>query len=110
MRKIVRPMFKDEFDNLEQNKKEMIEKVAPFYFKAWEKKIEKEGGKYAFGDEFTLADVFLGVKIVNLYSQLPALKEVLENEAPKIFALSKNLMENDLKTFYDKSFIKNAPF
>jgi glutathione S-transferase len=108
--KIMRPSGQDEVNNVEQNKKALLETHAPFYFRVYEKRFIEHGGKYTVGNSFTLADVFVGVMLGGVLDKFPGMREVFEKEAPKLSAHAKNLIANDLKTFYEKSFLKDAPF
>lgn len=110
IRKIMRPSGTDEINNVEQNKKALLETHAPFFFKIFEKRFTEIGGKYTVGDNFSLADIFVGVVLGGVLRKFPGLSEVFAKEAPKLNAHADKLIENELKPFYNKSFLKDAPF
>ena len=83
----------------------------PFFLSTYEKRFKKYGGKYAVGDKFTLADIYLTCYLWNNYKAEMKMKklgsEVLETHCPLIAEHIKKIKENELKEFFEKVYIHN---
>lgn len=107
--KIMRPQGNDQINAVEENKKALANVHAPAFFKILEKRFVDNSKKYFLGDTLTILDIFAAVNLGTLLAKF-GLKSVLEKEAPKLNAHVDNLIATDLKPFFDKSYLKDAPF
>ena len=99
---------KDEKEK-EEAKKSCIEKCH-FYIKKIEERYIKLGkGKYYLGDYFSLADIFITVVLTNFADKLDC-DNIVKEQGPNISALIERIKKNELKTFFDKGYIKDSKF
>ena len=108
MGKIVFAFSEEEKKQVEANKKALLEKLT-LYYSVFEKRYVANGTKkYFLGDHFSVADIYLTVLINNVYNlfkeQCPGTKV-----APNVMKLVTRVKENELKTYFDKYFIKESP-
>ena len=107
--KIFFQFTEDDKKHVEDNTKALIEKITLFY-EVFEKRYAANGNKkYFLGDYFSLADIYLTVLMNNIYNlvkeKCPATKV-----CPNIVKLIKRIMENELKVFFDKYFVKDSGY
>ena len=97
---------KKEIDN---NKKALIDKVK-LYYGVFERRYGENGnGKYFLGNRFTLADIYLTVIVNNIHNLIKE-DSPLDEVAPNLSKLVQRIKENELKRFFEKYFINEAPF
>src|SRR5690606_22100640 len=58
--------------------KNLLESDLPWFLKKWEEKFVKHGKKYAIGDKFSLADIFLATMIESGFRSNKLTKECFE--------------------------------
>lgn len=88
--------------------------VFPKFLQAVEKRyLENGNGKYFLGDKFSLADIFLANGFTQLFESV-ALKDLFSDVptklAPNVLELTRRVKENELKTFFAKSYLHNSFF
>ena len=106
--KIAFTFSEEDKKQVEANKKALLEKLT-LYYSVFEKRYVANGTKkYFLGDHFSVADIYLTVLINNVYNlfkeQCPGTKV-----APNVMKLITRVKENELKTYFDKYFIKESP-
>ena len=106
--KIAFTFSEEDKKQVEANKKALLEKLT-LYYSVFEKRYVANGTKkYFLGDHFSLADIYLTVLINNVYNlfkeQCPGTKV-----APNVMKLVTRVKENELKTYFDKYFVKESP-
>ena len=94
---------------IDSNKKALIDKLK-LYYGVFERRYNENGnGKYFLGNRFTLADIYLTVLVNNIHNLIK--DECPLNEvAPNLAKLVQRIKENELKLFFEKYFINEAPF
>ena len=87
--------------------KKNAENKLKFLFTRFEKRYVDLGkGKYFLGDKFTLADIFLTVNLFSCLQSLGLPDSTCKDVAPNVTELVVRVMENELKEFFEKYFIK----
>ena len=107
--KIAFTFSEEDKKQVEANKKALLEKLT-LYYSVFEKRYVANGTKkYFLGDHFSVADIYLTVLINNVYNlvkeQCPGTKV-----APNVMKLITRVKENELKTYFDKYFVKESLF
>ena len=69
----------------------------------------KDKGKYYLGDYFSLADIFITVVLTNFADKLDC-ENIVKEQGPNISSLIERIKSNELKTFFDKGYIKDSKF
>ena len=63
-------------------------------------------GKYFLGDKFSLADIYLATTFPSCFDLLQLKECPCKEVAPNLGELIKRIKENELKEFYEKSYVK----
>ena len=79
-----------------------------FFITVLEKKY-KDKGKYYLGDYFSWADVFITVVLTNFSDKLDC-ENIVKEQGPNISKLIERIKKNELKTFFEKGYIKDSKF
>ncbi len=78
-----------------------------FFLEQIEKRYVALGkGKYFLGDKFSLADIYLATTFPSCFDLLQLKECPCKEVAPNLGELIKRIKENELKEFYEKSYVK----
>lgn len=101
------PESEEDKEHIKDYEKAFKSKLA-FFVTMLEKKY-KDKGKYYLGDYFSLADIFITVVLTNFADKLDC-DNIVKEQGPNISALIERIKKNELKTFFDKGYIKDSKF
>ena len=101
------PESEEDKEHIKDYEKAFKSKFA-FFVTVLEKKF-KDKGKYYLGDYFSLADIFITVVLTNFADKLDC-ENIVKEQGPNISALIERIKKNELKTFFDKGYIKDSKF
>ena len=101
------PESEEDKEHIKDYEKAFKSKLA-FFVTMLEKKY-KDKGKYYLGDYFSLADIFITVVLTNFAEKLDC-ENILKEQGPNISSLIERIKKNELKTFFDKGYIKDSKF
>ena len=101
------PESEEDKEHIKDYEKAFKSKLA-FFVTMLEKKY-KDKGKYYLGDYFSLADIFITVVLTNFADKLDC-ENIIKEQGPKIAGLIDKIKNNELKTFFDKGYIKDSKF
>ena len=95
----------------DEAKKPELHKAALDKLKFFLGQIEKRyvalgKGKYFLGDKFSLADIYLATTFPSCFDLLQLKECPCEEIAPNLGELIKRIKGNELKEFYEKSYVK----
>ena len=91
--------------NVDKFMTQLVQKYT-FYLQQIEKRYIAHGKKnYFLGDYFSLADIYLTV-MCKSFCKVMKDKCPTKTAAPAIFELINRIQDNELKTFFDKHFVK----
>ena len=105
------PMTDQERTNQTAKEKEFLEIHAPFYLGIYEQRFNKNGGKFAVGNTFSLADIYLTVHLTQIFKQSgrkDVYEKVLIKHAPNVAAHIEKIAKNELASYYEKGYIAEA--
>ena len=101
------PETEEDKEHIKDYEKAFKSKFA-FFISVLEKKLNKKG-KYFLGDYFSLADIFITVVLTNFADKLDC-ENIIKEQGPKIAGLIDIIKNNELKSFFDKGYIKDSKF
>ena len=101
------PESEEDKEHIKDYEKAFKSKFA-FFVSVLEKKY-KDKGKYFLGDYFSLADIFIASVLTNFSEKLDC-KNILNEQGSKIAGLIERIKNNELKTFFEKGYIKESKF
>ena len=101
------PESEEDKEHVKDYEKAFKSKFA-FFITVLEKKY-KDKGKYYLGDYFSLADVFITVVLTNFSDKLDC-ENIVKEQGPNISKLIGRIKKNELKTFFEKGYIKDSKF
>ena len=101
------PESEEDKEHIKDYEKAFKSKFA-FFISVLEKKLNKKG-KYFLGDYFSLADIFITVVLTNFADKLDC-ENIIKEQGPKITGLIDIIKNNELKSFFDKGYIKDSKF
>ena len=101
------PESEEDKEHIKDYEKAFKSKFA-FFISVLEKKLNKKG-KYFLGDYFSLADIFITVVLTNFADKLDC-ENIIKEQGPKIAGLIDKIKNNELKSFFDKGYIKDSKF
>ena len=101
------PESEEDKEHIKDYEKAFKSKLA-FFVTMLEKKY-KDKGKYYLGDYFSLADIFITVVLTNFADKLDC-DNIVKEQGPNISSLIERIKKNELKTFFDKGYIKDSKF
>ena len=101
------PESEEDKEHIKDYEKAFKSKFA-FFISVLEKKLNKKG-KYFLGDYFSLADIFITVVLTNFADKLDC-ENIIKEQGPKISGLIDKIKNNELKSFFDKGYIKDSKF
>ena len=101
------PESEEDKEHIKDYEKAFKSKFA-FFISVLEKKLNKKG-KYFLGDYFSLADIFITVVLTNFADKLDC-ENIIKEQGPKIAGLIDIIKNNELKSFFDKGYIKDSKF
>ena len=101
------PESEEDKEHIKDYEKAFKSKFA-FFVSVLEKKY-KDKGKYFLGDYFSLADIFIASVLTKLSKKLDC-KNILNEQGSKIAGLIERIKNNELKTFFEKGYIKESKF
>lgn len=104
---IVFPRNEEDKKNVDKFMTQLVQKYT-FYLQQIEKRYIAHGKKnYFLGDYFSLADIYLTV-MCKSFCKVMKDKCPTKTAAPAIFELINRIQDNELKTFFDKHFVKEG--
>jgi len=81
-----------------------------FFVSILEKKYNDKGkDNYYLGNYFSLADIFIAAVLTNFADKLSC-ENLLKEQGPNINKLIQRIKQNELKTFFEKGYIKESNF
>ena len=101
------PESEEDKEHVKDYEKAFKSKFA-FFITVLEKKY-KDKGKYYLGDYFSLADIFITVVLTNFSDKLDC-ENIVKEQGPNISKLIGRIKKNELKTFFEKGYIKDSKF
>ena len=104
------PESEEDKEHLEDYQKAFVSKYA-FFVSILEKKyVEKNKmDKYFLGNYFSLADIFVTVVLTNFADKL-SYEGILEEQGPNLNKLIQRIKAKELKSYFDKGYIKQSNF
>ena len=98
---------------LEENLKALFSTHLPKTLSAFEKRLTQRTGKYLVGDKISLGDMFLAY-FCQIYFRNPGRVDqfvpILKQYAPTLSTFTEGLVQNELKTYYTKSYNHESIF
>lgn len=104
------PETEEDKDHIDDYQKAFKSKLA-FFVSILEKRFTDRGSndKYYLGNYFSLADIFVTTVLTNFSDKLSC-EYILQEQGPNINALIKRVKQNELKSFFEKGYIKESKF
>ena len=102
------PESEEDKEHIKDYEKAFKSKLA-FFVNILEKKYNKNKGKYFLGNYFSLADIFITTVLINFGEKLKC-ENIIKEQGTNIDELIQRIKNNELKTFFDKGYIKESKF
>ena len=102
------PESEEDKEHIKDYEKAFKSKLA-FFVNILEKKYNKNKGKYFLGNYFSLADIFITTVLINFGEKLKC-ENIIKEQGTNIDELIQRIKNNELKTFFDKGYIKDSKF